>query len=433
MRTIFVSSVLAMLACTTGCKSAQELSTECIQGSQSSCEGACDKGISGIGGCMSAAQAYAQSDRATAGAFYVKACEGGEARGCVEAANNVASSGDGPSEIQKQWLERATELFGKACEAGNKEACLEAAGRLTGDDPPATTQRNALVAKACELGDQTSCEQTVRSLLGIDAAGVERAAARFCKATKHTDDDVRSCTSALTGKARELGDASKRCDAADASGCQDIGDGLAVLDAARAATAYERVCKLRKLDADVLWTGWTVELNDARGTPIRIVTDKDGGQACCTASLFDTRKLRRTRDLLESVDPDMWNPIPGGFGAHTRSAPEPNPQLDRGAIEISFGTRAERELAAMLDTAHGAWMDCYRAALKINPNLQGTVKLQMLLDANGRVLPIGIRGSTVPDGGFNYCMGRALVALKSKEGPACRAAVTIEVRPQPSS
>lgn len=112
----------------TGCKSAEEMSAACLRGERSACEGACSQGVGGKGGCMSAAEAHAPKDRATAGAYYVKACEAGEPHGCLMSASYVVPP-VGSAPLKTEWMERAVTLFVKACESGDRQACREVAAR----------------------------------------------------------------------------------------------------------------------------------------------------------------------------------------------------------------------------------------------------------------------------------------------------------------
>lgn len=275
------------------------------------------------------------------------------------------------------------------------------------------------------MGDAEACEQAISRLVGIDDEGLRRAAGSYCAGKGTAGPD---CVSAWAAQGELLRRAATNCAAGDPSGCEILGDALSIIDPARSGAAYERTCKLRALDADELWRDWQTDLRDPNGTPFRRITAKDGGLACCVASLHSTRDLRKTTVSLPSVDPATWTPKASLFGGRGATGKRPKAVVARGEVAVRAGAHDVDELATAVDTLAEAWTACYLGGLEHNPNLQGDVKLDMVVDGRGRPLPVAVDGN-LPDTAVVYCIARALQSLKTGTGDACRVTVSLDLHP----
>src|SRR6476620_5814453 len=180
----FVRSSLALIVgaflvlATPACRRTEALKQRCVAGDATACESACSKGIFGEGGCFHAGDQHrtkasrdgGDTELKRASEYFVKACNGGYADGCLMAAQMIEAPyaavdgapgataprriGDGEILEREKWLtaackrgsaagckrlgdvsigknaDRARSAYEKACRAGaSADACIAARGR----------------------------------------------------------------------------------------------------------------------------------------------------------------------------------------------------------------------------------------------------------------------------------------------------------------
>jgi hypothetical protein len=135
------------------CTSVDDLKAQCENGNVASCERACEKGVGGKKGCLTAAEARrtgsgAEKDIRGALALAERACDSKERDGCALAARMLAK-GEG-AEVDKR---RAAELYGRACDLGSPTSCFDSGFWFAELSPPAWDLAVGATAKGCrQLG-----------------------------------------------------------------------------------------------------------------------------------------------------------------------------------------------------------------------------------------------------------------------------------------
>jgi hypothetical protein len=145
-----------------GCKDKEGLAKACDEGDQPACETACEKGVAGKGGCLSAGR--------------------------------MLSNGDGVQKNQK----RAVLFFERACDGKDVDGCLNAAtayaqGLGVERDPE---KRQQLQVKGCEVGSASLCKElgTYFMVSKEDWASAEKNYRRSCQLLFPSEDPDVTCT-----------------------------------------------------------------------------------------------------------------------------------------------------------------------------------------------------------------------------------------------
>jgi TPR repeat protein len=168
-------AVLLGIASIAGCKSTDDLKAACENGAVSSCQQACEKGVAGKKGCLSAAEAmYAGKgiDKDVRGAlqFARKACDGREPYGCSMAARMVAK-GEGTDSDKRQ----AAELYERACDLVSPTSCDEASLWFGEAQPPDFDRAEAVAKKGCEqLAKDTTGDKSKPKCEALEALRSKR-------------------------------------------------------------------------------------------------------------------------------------------------------------------------------------------------------------------------------------------------------------------
>jgi len=164
----------------------------------------------------------AGSDAEQAARFFEKACRGGAVEGCDGALRGVLA---GPSRSRPEL----------------------SAPRAVKDAP---ARRRAVLAKACALDDRRRCEQAADAHLGFDRKKAEAFGRKAC-ALDHADrGDRESCEQRRVALAERAEKGAEGCDAGRPGACKMLGDAIVHADCTRAREAYEKECKLRRLDEE---------------------------------------------------------------------------------------------------------------------------------------------------------------------------------------
>jgi hypothetical protein len=227
--TSFARSALILLAlASVGCRRLNELKQRCSTGDMSACEAACDKGLTGEGGCFQAgnlhrergALDYAGSDLKKAQTYFKRSCDGGYGEGCLFAA--------------------------QAIEAPYGPIDSDAAG----SDPPKTisddelSRRQSLLERACDLAPAVACKRLGDISIGKNASQAESAYHRACQSSR----EPAACMAQRSKEVQTLEQWRSACTRGVADACTHLGDALYAIDAPRAVRLFVNECKLRGVE-----------------------------------------------------------------------------------------------------------------------------------------------------------------------------------------
>lgn len=150
-----IVAILISAAVGVSCMSVDDLKKACDGGEAEACEKACEKGVAGKGGCLSAGTAHAEGqgipkNTKRAVHFFVLACGGGDTDGCFRAGQGY-QKGLGVERDAK----RALALYEQGCTKDSAASCDEAARYHEADER--WDKARELYAKACTLRGFTAC------------------------------------------------------------------------------------------------------------------------------------------------------------------------------------------------------------------------------------------------------------------------------------
>lgn len=163
----------------------------------------CDAGVAAA--CVELGNSYdsgyrsLRKDEPVALSLWEKACSGGAAEGCEEAAHRLDRDGTDAA--------RATALYEQGCVKGSESCCRSAAWRYDEGAQKDSNRARAFYERACAEGGDDSCRTIDR--LREKTAKSSAAAAAASAAAKKRADDIAACEAACAKK-KKAADVCKR-------------------------------------------------------------------------------------------------------------------------------------------------------------------------------------------------------------------------------
>lgn len=171
---------------------------QCKPRDKAECETQCGKGHAGS--CAALGALLVESDAKAAAEAFKKACDGAEARGCVEL-GVLTATGTGVTKDEAA----AAKLFETGCNNGDAEGC-SLLGKATVDGAGVAKDAAkglALLRQGCEGGDDRGCALAGRMLLDGEGAARDVAAAAALLTRACNGRQLDTCS--LVGELHEIG------------------------------------------------------------------------------------------------------------------------------------------------------------------------------------------------------------------------------------